>query len=57
MTYCYWCDDCGFIGVIEEGEPIIRLPFSNPHRRKCPECGREMVGEPNKIDSEFLSDC
>jgi hypothetical protein len=53
MTYGFHCKKCGFFGVGADEEPIIRLPFYNPHRRKCPDCGHEMVGE--LIDTSWPS--
>lgn len=53
MTYGYHCDKCGFIGIGDDEEPIIRLPFYDPHCRKCPECGHEMKEE--LIDTNFSS--
>ena len=56
MTYSYHCKKCGFFGVGEDEEPIIRLPFYNPHRRKCPDCGDEMVGEHIDTNSPCIAD-
>lgn len=42
-----------FISVGDDEEPIIPLPFYNPHHHKCPECGHEMKGE--LIDTNLLS--
>ena len=56
MTYGYHCKKCGFIGVGEEEEPIIRLPFYNPYRRNCPECGHQMLGERVNTDWPSITD-
>jgi predicted RNA-binding Zn-ribbon protein involved in translation (DUF1610 family) len=56
MTYGFHCNNCGFFGVGDEEEPIIRLSFYNPHRRKCPNCGREMVGEYIETGSSSITD-
>jgi hypothetical protein len=56
MTYGYSCEECGFFGVGNDDEPIIRLPFYNPHRRECPQCGHQMVGELIDTDPPCIGD-
>ena len=56
MTYGYHCKECGFFGVGEDNEPIIRLSFYKPHRRKCPDCGHKMVVERIGTDSPSITD-
>jgi rubredoxin len=56
MTSSYHCKNCGFFGVGEDEEPIIRLSFYNPHRRKCPECSHQMVGERIGTDCPSITD-
>ena len=44
MIYAYKCK-CGAFWMRGEEEPIISVPFYNPHRSNCPDCGREAKGD------------
>jgi len=44
MIYAYRCSRCGVTWARGEEEPIISVPFYNPHRSNCPDCGRETKG-------------
>ena len=44
MFYEYRCSRCGTFWAREEEAPIISVPFYNPHRSNCPNCGREKKG-------------
>ena len=45
MTYTYHCQKCRNSWIRDEEEPILPLPFFNPHRFRCPGCDTEMKGE------------
>ena len=41
----YHCKRCHIIWYNNE-HPIIRVPFYNPYRLRCPHCYREVKGSP-----------
>jgi hypothetical protein len=45
MTYTYYCTRCRESWIRDEEEPILPLPFYNPHRFRCPGCKTELRGE------------
>ena len=56
MGYWYECKSCGAYRITDEEEPIIPLPFYNPHRSACPNCGREVKGYEMERTPSILDD-